>query len=90
MVAWRPLVPLRPSLPEAAELVAFWVGQYDPGSILLADAHPPCAMSDQPSHLGVLVIRPGGSTFAKESDRDTRDGGTGWGVPGVVRFELRI
>jgi hypothetical protein len=41
-----------------AELVAFGVGQYDPGSIPLADVHPTCAVSDQPSHLGVLVIRP--------------------------------
>src|SRR3954447_16564244 len=41
-----------------AELVAFGVGQHDPGSIPLADVHPPRAMSDQPSHLGVLVIRP--------------------------------
>src|SRR3954452_9732783 len=41
-----------------AELVAFGGGQHDPGSIALADVHPPCAMSDQPSHLGVLVIRP--------------------------------
>ena len=41
-----------------AELVALGVGQHDPGSIPLADVHPPCAMRDQPSHLGVLVIRP--------------------------------
>jgi hypothetical protein len=47
-----------PSLAKNAELVAFGVGQHDPGSIPLADVHPPCAMSDQPSHLGVLVIRP--------------------------------
>ena len=41
-----------------AELVALGVGQHDPGSIPLADVHPSCAMRDQPSHLGVLVIRP--------------------------------
>ena len=54
----RPLVPLMPSWAKDAELVAFGVGQHDPGSIPLADIHPPCAMSDQPSHLGVLVIGP--------------------------------
>ena len=54
----RPLVPLTPSWAKDAELVAFGVGQHDPGSIPLADVHPPCAMSDQPGHLGVLVIGP--------------------------------
>lgn len=50
--------PLMPSLAKDAELVAFGVGQHDPGTIPLADVYPPCAMSDQPSHLGVLVIGP--------------------------------
>ena len=47
-----------PSLAKDAELVAFGVGQHDPRSIPLADVHTPCAMRDQPRHLGVLVIRP--------------------------------
>ena len=54
----RPLVPLTPSWAKDAELVAFGVGQHDPGSIPLADVHAPCAMSEQPSYLGILVIRP--------------------------------
>ena|SRR5687768_5612726 len=47
-----------PSRGKDAELVALGVGQHDPGSIPLPDVHPTCAMSEQPSHLGVLVIRP--------------------------------
>ena len=49
---------LMPSLAKDAELVAFGVGQHDPRSIPLADVHTLCAVSDQTSHLGVLVIRP--------------------------------
>lgn len=47
-----------PSLAKDAEFVAFGIGQHYPRSIPLADVHTPCAMSDQTSHLGVLVIRP--------------------------------
>jgi hypothetical protein len=57
----RPRAPRRfiRSCAKDAELVAFGVGQHDPGSIPLADVHPPPrTMSDQSSHLGVLVIRP--------------------------------
>ena len=54
----RPAMPLMPSLAKDAELVALGVGQHDPRSIPLADVHTPCAMSDQASNLGVLVIRP--------------------------------
>ena len=49
---------LMPSLAKDAELVAFGVRQHDPRSIPLADVHAPCAVSDQTSHPGVLVIRP--------------------------------
>ena len=41
-----------------AELVTFWVCQYNPRSITLANVKTLCAMSHQTSHLGVLVIRP--------------------------------
>ena len=43
---------------EDTELVTFWVGQYNPRLITLADINMLCAMSDQTSNLGVLVIRP--------------------------------
>lgn len=45
-------------LAKDAELVAFGIGQHDPRSIPLAYVHTLCAMSDQSSHLRVLVIGP--------------------------------
>ena len=50
--------PLLTSLPKDAELVTFWVCQYNPRLITLANINTLCAMSHQTSHLGVLVIRP--------------------------------
>lgn len=41
-----------------AELVTFWVCQYDPRLITLTNINTLCAMGYQTSHLSVLVIRP--------------------------------
>jgi hypothetical protein len=48
-------------LAKDAELVTFWVCQYNPRLITLANINTLCAMSRQPSHLDVLVIRPEGA-----------------------------
>jgi hypothetical protein len=45
-------------LPKDAELVAFGICQYDPCHVALADVDTLRAMSNQASHLSVLVIRP--------------------------------
>jgi len=47
------------SLAKDAELVTFWVCQYNPRWVItLTNINTLCAMSHQTSHLGVLVIRP--------------------------------
>ncbi len=46
------------SLGKDAEFVTFGVRKYDPRLITLADIDTLCAMGQQTSHLGVLVIRP--------------------------------
>ena len=46
------------SLAKDTELVTFGVCQYNPRLITLANINTLCAMSQQTSHLGVLVIRP--------------------------------
>lgn len=43
---------------EDTEFVIFRVCQHNPRLITLADVDTLCPMSQQPSHLGVLVIRP--------------------------------
>jgi hypothetical protein len=45
-------------LAKYTELITFGVGQHNPRLSTLANINMPCAMSHQPSHLGVLVIRP--------------------------------
>lgn len=45
-------------LSKDAELVAFGICQYDPRRIGLADVNTLRAMSNQTSHLSVLVVRP--------------------------------
>jgi hypothetical protein len=45
-------------LPKDAELVAFGICRYDPRRVGLADVNTLRAMSDQTSHLSVLVVRP--------------------------------
>ena len=46
------------SLTEYAELVSFGISHDNPRLIPLADIHAPCAMCQQASYLGLLVIRP--------------------------------
>ena len=46
------------SLTENTELIAFGVCQYNPRLLALANVDTLSAVSDQSSHLGVLVIRP--------------------------------
>ena len=50
--------PLLTSLAKDTELVTFGVRQYNPRLIALPNINTLCAMSHQPSHLGLLVIRP--------------------------------
>ena len=46
------------SAAEDAELVALRVRQHDPRGVTLSDVDASCAVSDQPSYFGVLVIGP--------------------------------
>src|SRR3954454_9672323 len=49
---------LRLAVAQDAELVAFGIGEHDPGHVLpLTDVHVPGAHVDQPLDLGVAVVR---------------------------------